>query len=141
MRLLSIFSIAVAVGAPILNATDTVRVFLLAGQSNMEGKADNKFIEHQATDEKTKAHLEHLRNDAEWVVRDDAFIKILNRNGALTIGYGSSYRNMMKEIEATFEEWKLVSSDRPYHDLGSAICYTRIGHGMGESMLELLEKK
>ena len=39
-----------------------------------------------------------------------------------------------------FEAWKLVGSDRPYHYLGSAIWYTRIGHGMGESMLELLEE-
>jgi len=38
------------------------------------------------------------------------------------------------------EEWKKVGSDRPYHYLGSAIWYTRIGHGMGESMLELLKK-
>ena len=34
---------------------------------------------------------------------------------------------------------KLVGSDRPYHYLGSAIWYTRIGHSMGEAMLELLE--
>jgi len=38
-----------------------------------------------------------------------------------------------------FEQWKLVGSDRPYHYLGSAIWYTRIGHGMGEAMLELLK--
>ncbi len=37
------------------------------------------------------------------------------------------------------EEWKLVGSDRPYHYLGSAIWYTRIGHGMGEAMLGLLK--
>jgi len=32
----------------------------------------------------------------------------------------------------------LVGSDRPCHYLGSAIWYTRIGHAMGESMLELM---
>jgi alpha-galactosidase len=37
-----------------------------------------------------------------------------------------------------FEQWKLVGSDRPYHYLGSAIWFTRIGHKMGESMVELL---
>lgn len=37
-----------------------------------------------------------------------------------------------------FEAWKLVGSDRPYHYLGSAIWYTRIGHGMGQAMRELL---
>ena len=38
-----------------------------------------------------------------------------------------------------FEEWKKVGSDRPYHYLGSAIWYTRIGHGMGDAMLELIK--
>jgi hypothetical protein len=70
-------------------AKDTVKVFILAGQSNMEGKAANELIEHQATDDKTKSHFEHLRKDGKWTVRDDAFIKFLGRHGGLTIGYGS----------------------------------------------------
>jgi len=70
-------------------AADSVKVFLLAGQSNMEGKADNKLLEHQAVDLKTRAHFKHLRNGDEWTVRDDVFIKFLNRSGGLTIGYGS----------------------------------------------------
>ena len=37
-----------------------------------------------------------------------------------------------------FEEWKLVGSDRPYHYLGSAIWFNRIGKAFGESMLELI---
>jgi len=72
-----------------LHAKETVRVFILAGQSNMEGKADNKLITHQATDEKTKAHFAHLRKDGDWVKRDDVSIKFLKRHGPLTIGYGS----------------------------------------------------
>jgi hypothetical protein len=39
------------------------------------------------------------------------------------------------------EEWKKVGSDRPYHYLGSAIWYTRIGHAMGDAMLELIGKQ
>ena len=35
-------------------AADTVKVFVLAGQSNMEGKAANTLLDHQATDSKTK---------------------------------------------------------------------------------------
>jgi len=341
--------LALASAASLSMATaETVKVFILAGQSNMEGKADNKLINHQATDEKTKDFFKHLRTGDKWTVRDDVFIKFLNRHGGLTTGfgspnktgpelefghmmgehfeepvlliktawgghslfqkfrppsagmpsdkilkaelekaqkrtknnnekrkkndplptmadikapYGSSYKNMLKEIEDTFanyetlfpalkgknleiagfvwfqgfndmfgdhapkqyasnmklfikdvrkefkkpnlpfviaaignngskeakggmlevstaqlsmndvaefkgnvkafrtdklvdkvaekmfptwkqnfEAWKLVGSDRPYHYLGSAIWYTRIGHGMGESMLELLKK-
>ena len=72
-----------------VSAADTVKVFILAGQSNMEGKADNKLINFQATDAKTKKHFEHLRTDDAWTVRDDTFIKFLKRHGGLTTGFGS----------------------------------------------------
>jgi len=72
--------------------TGTVKVFILAGQSNMEGKAPNKLLEHQATDPKTADLFKHLRDGDKWAVRDDAFIKYLDRKGPLTIGYGSRDR-------------------------------------------------
>lgn len=67
----------------------TVKVFLLAGQSNMEGKAANSLLESQALDPKTKDLFQHLRKDGKWIIRDDVSIKFLNRKGGLTIGYGS----------------------------------------------------
>ncbi len=67
----------------------TVKVFILAGQSNMEGKAANELLESQATDPKTQDLFKHLRKDHKWIVRDDVFIKFLDRSGGLTIGYGS----------------------------------------------------
>ena len=70
----------------------TVKVFILAGQSNMEGKATNELFEHQAADATTKDFFAHLRKVDEWVVRDDVFIKYLDRKGPLTIGYGSPGR-------------------------------------------------
>lgn len=70
----------------------TVKVLLLAGQSNMEGKAPNALFEHQATDAKTAAEFAHLRKDGKWIVRDDVFIKFLDRHGPLTLGYGSRDR-------------------------------------------------
>lgn len=70
-------------------AEDTVKVFILAGQSNMEGKAVNTLFDHQAKDSKTKDIFAHLRKGDDWAVREDVFIKFLNRKGALTIGYGS----------------------------------------------------
>jgi alpha-galactosidase len=73
-------------------ADDTVKVFILAGQSNMEGKAKNKLLEYQATAPETKELFAHLRKDGEWIVRDDVWIKYLNRHGGLTIGYGSPDR-------------------------------------------------
>jgi alpha-galactosidase len=39
------------------------------------------------------------------------------------------------------EEWKLTGGDHPYHYLGSAIWFNRIGRAMGEAMLELIDGK
>ena len=78
-----------------LQATETskpVKVFILAGQSNMEGKAPNALLDHQATNESTKELFAHLRKDGQWIVRDDVFIKFLDRKGPLTVGYGSPGR-------------------------------------------------
>jgi alpha-galactosidase len=35
------------------------------------------------------------------------------------------------------EEWKKVGSDYPYHDLGSAITFSKIGRAFGDAMLAL----
>ena len=66
-------------------AENTVKVFILAGQSNMEGKARNTLLEHQATDPKTKDSFAHLRDGDKWAVRDDVFIKFLKRKGLKTL--------------------------------------------------------
>jgi hypothetical protein len=87
------YFVAAALAALLLSASvsaeETVKVFLLAGQSNMEGKADQKLIDHQATDPKTAELFKHLRTGDAWTVRDDAFIKFLGRHGGLTTGFGS----------------------------------------------------
>jgi hypothetical protein len=83
---------AVVTKASPATAADTVKVFVLAGQSNMEGKAPNQLFDHQATDAKTKDFFAHLRDGDKWVERDDVFIKYLDRHGPLTLGYGSRSR-------------------------------------------------
>ena len=37
------------------------------------------------------------------------------------------------------EEWKRTGGDHPYHYLGSAIWFNRIGKAMGEAMVRLIE--
>jgi hypothetical protein len=69
-----------------------VNVFILAGQSNMEGKAADELFDYQATHEPTQAFFAHLRSGDRWIERDDVFIKFLDRHGPLTIGYGSPGR-------------------------------------------------
>jgi hypothetical protein len=73
-------------------AADVIKVFILAGQSNMEGKVQSKLMDHQASDPKTKDLFKHWRKDDDWIVRDDVWIKFLGKHGGLTKGYGSGDR-------------------------------------------------
>jgi len=81
--------VSIAVARASTAAEGTVKVFILAGQSNMEGKARNELLEYQAEAPETRDLFKHLRKDSKWIVRDDVFIKFLGRKGGLTIGYGS----------------------------------------------------
>jgi hypothetical protein len=74
------------------DAVKAVKVFILAGQSNMEGKAPNALLDYQAEAPKTRDFFQHFRKDGKWIVRDDVFIKYLDRKGPLTVGYGSPGR-------------------------------------------------
>ena len=85
-------TLSIAVARTSTAAEGTVKVFILAGQSNMEGKARNELLEYQAEAPETKDLFKHLRKDGKWIVRDDVFIKFLERKGPLTIGYGSPGR-------------------------------------------------
>ena len=66
-----------------------VQVFILAGQSNMEGKAKVSLLEYQLTQPGTKERFAHLRDGDVWVERSDVWIKFQDRNGKLKVGYGS----------------------------------------------------
>lgn len=89
-RLLLILIIMFGLAISSASADDnTYQLFILAGQSNMEGKASNELLEHQATDAKTQDRYAKYRSDGKWIEREDVAIKFLNRKGPLTIGYGS----------------------------------------------------
>lgn len=87
------FAIATIVfSAAIAAAEKPLKVFILAGQSNMEGKAKVSLLEHQIKQPETKKLFGHLQEGGEWVQRDDVWIKFLDRHGKLTVGYGSPGR-------------------------------------------------
>ncbi len=77
------------VGAQAADTQKPVQVFILAGQSNMEGKAKVSLLEFQARQPATRDAFQHLRHEDQWKERDDVWIKFLGRQGKLTIGYGS----------------------------------------------------
>ena len=70
--------------------TKPVQVFILAGQSNMEGKGGiDPLLNHQIQAPGTKDSFAHLHKDGEYIERDDVWINYLSRKGNLTVGYGS----------------------------------------------------
>lgn len=66
-----------------------IKVFVLAGQSNMEGKAKISVIEAQLQIPEKRARFEHLKKDGKWIERDDVYVKYLKEKGKLTVGYGN----------------------------------------------------
>ena len=100
---LAVFALCL-LGVAIVGKTEPqkepVKVFLLAGQSNMEGQGVVSMDHPQyynggrgnlvnVMKNAKKAHLyKHLRDKkGKWVVRDDVKITFRKRNGGLTIGY------------------------------------------------------
>jgi alpha-galactosidase len=77
-----------------------VKVFILAGQSNMEGQGivaanpnskngGKGTLEYLVKDPESAPSYKHLVDkDGKWVARDDVWIRYGNRKGKLTVGYG-----------------------------------------------------
>ncbi|MEZ6115353.1 MAG: sialate O-acetylesterase [Pirellulaceae bacterium] len=87
IRILVVASLCV--GSSFGWTAEPVKVFILAGQSNMEGKAKLSLLEHQIHDPRTAALFEHLHENGQWTSRNDVWIKFLDRHGELTVGFGS----------------------------------------------------
>ena len=66
-----------------------IKVFILAGQSNMEGKAKVTLLDHQTKAPATKGVFKHFHKGGTYIERRDVFINYLGRRGPLTVGYGS----------------------------------------------------
>ena len=87
-----------------------VKVFILAGQSNMEGhgiiKIDSKrnagkgSLEYLVRDPDGAERYKHLIDDAgRWIVREDVWIWYLGRKGGLTAGYGAREDRIGPELQ------------------------------------------
>jgi len=86
-----------------------VKVFILAGQSNMEGHgfvaADPKrnggkgSLEYVTKNGPTADKFKHLLDaNGKWAVRDDVWISYLDRKGPLTAGFGAKPELMGPEL-------------------------------------------
>ena len=94
------FFLVAALATTVLSAEDTVKVFILAGQSNMQGhgkvKAEERAnggkgsLEWLVKNPRTKEKYKHLVDkNGDWVERDDVQIHYLDRAGKLAPGYGA----------------------------------------------------
>ena len=81
--------VAINISASEPNRSKKVKVFILAGQSNMEGKAKLELLNHQINAPETKEFFAHLHKDGKYIERDDVWINFLDRRGKLTAGFGS----------------------------------------------------
>ena len=99
----------VCLSAPAPAADKPLKVFVLAGQSNMEGQgfiqADPKrndgkgSLEFLTKDKATADKFKHLLGkNGEWAVRDDVWIHYLDRKGKLTVGYGAKEDRIGPEL-------------------------------------------
>jgi len=78
-----------------------LRVFLLFGQSNMEGKGAIVHLEQLLNETSTMNMYQHLRNGGNWTERDDVLIKFNDDRGEgkLTVGYGFPTDRFGVELE------------------------------------------
>ena len=74
-----------------------LRVFILSGQSNMEGKALASTLKPVIADAETAPKFAHLWTAGKWSVRDDVYVTFLDRrgrggeapvHGPLSVGFG-----------------------------------------------------
>lgn len=67
-----------------------LKVFILAGQSNMQGKGAANTLDYLGEDPMYGGLLKKIKKkDGSWIVRDDVWVWYLGRKGKLTIGYGA----------------------------------------------------
>lgn len=76
----------------------TVKVFILSGQSNMEGKGNPDHLDTYKNDPSIEPTYKSLKEGEEWRVREDVWITYPTKSmgakhGPLTVGYGTKGEN------------------------------------------------
>ena len=79
-----------------VDRTKPVKVFILSGQSNMQGQATVTTLDAVLGDAQTRDTFKHLKPDGKWAVRKDVWVTYLDKQerpqsprfGPLTVGYG-----------------------------------------------------
>lgn len=98
MKLAPLFTVSLLL-AGAAYAKGPVKVFVLSGQSNMEGKAAVHTLDAVINDRWMRPTFEHLKPNGKWIVRDDVFVTYLDKKtkgesklplfGPLAVGFGA----------------------------------------------------
>ena len=80
------------------------RVFILSGQSNMEGKGAIKHLEQLLADPASAKPYQHLRTGDAWTERDDVLIRYTNgdkldKKGKLSVGFANPANRFGPELQ------------------------------------------
>ena len=102
-------------------AAGPLKVYLLVGQSNMQGHAHVRTFDHIGMDPKTAPILEAIRNavgtpkvcENVWISSVDTAVPEGERHGRLTAGYGASGRGSKIGPELTFGIYMQQHVDEP----------------------------
>lgn len=104
-----LFVIAIATKVPVMAEAKPVKVFILAGQSNMEGAGQIQAnpqrnggqgsLEYVVKAPSTASQFASLVDEAgKWRVRNDVWISYLDRRGPLSVGYGARQETIGPEL-------------------------------------------
>ena len=108
MRIL--ISILIFTSLSIHAATKPLKIYLLVGQSNMQGHAAERTLEHLGMDPKTAPLLKAIRNadgtakaqKNVWISSIEPSLESGEKHGLLTVGYGAGGRGPKIGPELTF---------------------------------------
>ena len=105
-----LFTLVALLGVSFSLSAKPLKVYLLVGQSNMQGHAAKRTLAHLGMDPKTKPLLEAIQNaDGSAKVHDRIWISSIDtsqesgvKEGKLTVGYGAGGREPKIGPELTF---------------------------------------
>ena len=108
MRIL--ISILIFTSLSIQAATKPLKIYMLVGQSNMQGHAAERTLEHLGMDPKTAPLLKAIRNadgtakaqKNVWISSIEPSLESGEKHGQLTVGYGAGGRGLKIGPELTF---------------------------------------
>jgi hypothetical protein len=77
-----------------------LKIFILAGQSNMQGHCETSVIENRLRDPELKLGFEKYHKDGSFVKRADVFIHHIEKkmHGPLSVGYGATDTKIGPEL-------------------------------------------